>query len=167
MHKKLPVIIEEMIRGRISILSIRIITSPGKEIRRIVSGLKDHWRATHPMSIPRKTPKTVRTKSRLSFIHIFNQKDRMPFSQKSNLIECTFLLFLGSFSNRLNGLRYETLSLPSLKSATIFGADRFENEEKCLPSDYHQRATRRENQVKKGIIPNYFFDFLHKQTLFV
>lgn len=56
-----PAMSEETIRGRISIFSIRIKISPGKDISIIVSSVHSPSRAINPNTRPNMTPAIVRT----------------------------------------------------------------------------------------------------------
>ncbi|MPC09828.1 hypothetical protein E2C01_002447 [Portunus trituberculatus] len=58
-----------MIKGRISIFSILIIISPGKETSMTVWEEYSRVRAKAPASTPSTTPRMVITSSRFSFTH--------------------------------------------------------------------------------------------------
>lgn len=64
-----PATRDEMTRGRMSILSILIKISPGKEINMIVSSVNSPYLRTPPMINPPMTPTIVRTNSKFSPIH--------------------------------------------------------------------------------------------------
>ena len=64
-----PATRDEMTRGRMSILSILIKISPGKEINMIVSSVNSPYLRNPPTINPPITLRTVRTRSRFSPIH--------------------------------------------------------------------------------------------------
>lgn len=64
-----PATRDEMTSGRMSILSILINISPGKEINMIVSSVNSPYLRNPPTMNPPMTPSIVRTSSKFSPIH--------------------------------------------------------------------------------------------------
>ena len=62
-----PDMIEDMINGRIRSLSMRINSSPGIETRAMTSADGSEARAANPITIPRTTPRTVKSNRMLLF----------------------------------------------------------------------------------------------------